>query len=88
MTAATDKDSPTFSDEVISQEAGNLMVAGNDTTANMLTYILWRVTKRPDIIRQGEEEVAALKDSELSDARLAELPLLDAVIKRLFDCTP
>lgn len=63
----------------IQTEAGNLILAGSDTTAFSLTYITWSVLAHPDIQAKLEEEVAALHDG-FTDADLEMLPFLTAVI--------
>ncbi|KAF4306229.1 cytochrome P450 [Botryosphaeria dothidea] len=63
----------------IQTEAGNLILAGSDTTAFSLTYITWSVLAHPDVQAKLEEEVAALHDG-FTDADLELLPFLTAVI--------
>ncbi|KAL4916727.1 cytochrome P450 [Aspergillus aurantiobrunneus] len=70
-------------------EAGNLIVAGSDTTAVTLTYLVWAVLSQPLLQREVEEEVRALGGYD--DARLESLPLLNAVVKetlRLYGAAP
>ncbi|KAF6838503.1 cytochrome p450 [Colletotrichum musicola] len=76
--------------EKIQSEAGNLIVAGSDTTSVSLTYLVWAVLKRPDLQARLEEELAALDDG-FDDAALEKLPLLNAVIEetlRLYGAAP
>jgi cytochrome P450 len=71
-------------------EAGNLIVAGSDTTGVTLTYLTWSVLKRPELRIALEEEVSALGE-EIKDADLETLPLLNAVIEetlRLYGAAP
>ncbi|GME27417.1 Cytochrome P450 [Neofusicoccum parvum] len=63
----------------ISTEAGNLILAGSDTTAFSLSYITWAVLNHPDVQAKLEAEVATL-DGNFADANLETLPMLNAVI--------
>jgi cytochrome P450 len=79
-----------LTDHDIRLEAGNLIVAGSDTTAVTMTYLVWSVLKRPALQRRLEEEVATLPE-QFDDAVLEKLPLLDAVINetlRLYGAAP
>ena len=71
-------------------EALALLVAGSDTTAITLTYLVWAVISRPQLQAELEKEVAALPES-YSDADLEDLVLLNAVIEetlRLYGAAP
>ena len=74
----------------VGDEAGNLIVAGSDTTAVTLTYLVWAVLKRPALRRELEEEVAGLSE-ELTFEELSQAPLLNSVIEetlRLYGAAP
>lgn len=67
----------------VREEAKNFIIAGSDTTAVTLTYLVWAVLKDPSLQHILEEEVAQLSD----DADLAELeaaPILNSVINETF----
>jgi cytochrome P450 len=91
MLAATEGQEKTMiTDSSIRLEAGNLIVAGSDTTAITLTYLVWAVLKDPALQKDLEDEVAgfseALEQDELKDA-----PLLNSVIEealRLYGAAP
>ncbi|KAF7197679.1 Cytochrome P450 monooxygenase, partial [Pseudocercospora fuligena] len=71
-------------------EASALFVAGTDTTAVSLSYVIYAVLARPDLRRRLEAEVAELPDN-FQDADLEKLPLLHAVIEetlRLYGAAP
>ena len=91
MLAASDSEEKmSITDDDIRPEAGNLIVAGSDTTAVTLTYLVWAVLKHPDLQTQLEEEVAQLSD-ELSMAELEAAPVLNSVIEetlRLYGAAP
>ena len=79
-----------LSEEDVIAEATALIVAGTDTTAVTLTYLVWAVLSRSDLQRAVEEEVGKLKP-EFNEADVEQLPLLNAVIEetlRLYGAAP
>lgn len=54
-------------------------VAGTDTTAVTMTYLVWCVFSRPELREKIEAEVAALSD-DYTDSDLLNLPWLNAII--------
>jgi len=85
-----EKGDGTLTDEDIQTEAGNLIVAGSDTTGITLTYLTWCVLKQPSLQATLEDEVNNT-DAQLSDASLEKLPILNAVIEetlRLYGAAP
>ncbi|RAK99644.1 cytochrome P450 [Aspergillus ibericus CBS 121593] len=90
MLAESDKESGTLTEEDVITEAGNLIVAGSDTTAVTLTYLVWAVLSQPMLQHDLEEEVSSL-DPTYNDAALEELPILNAVLMetlRLYGAAP
>lgn len=80
---------PGLTERSVRLEAGNFVVAGSDTTAVTITYLIWACLKRPDLQRNLEEEVASV--NSFDDASLARLPLLNAVIEetlRVYGAAP
>lgn len=71
---------PDFTESDINAEATTLIVAGSDSTAVSLTYLVWSVLSHPEIQRDLEAEVATLP-AGFADADLESLPLLSAVIQ-------
>lgn len=66
------------------------IVAGSDTTANTLTYLLWLVCARPPVRARLVAELAALP-AGFGDADLKPLPYLAQVIEetlRLYSAVP
>ncbi|THX68893.1 cytochrome P450 monooxygenase [Aureobasidium pullulans] len=85
-----EKGDGTMTDEQVQTEAGNLIVAGSDTTGITLTYLTWCVLKQPALQKALEEEVSEA-DGLLTDASLEQLPILNAVIEetlRLYGAAP
>ncbi|PVI05800.1 cytochrome P450 [Periconia macrospinosa] len=85
-----DKDKPVIKDSSVQLEAGNLIVAGSDTTAVTLTYLVWAVLNDTALQRDIEEEVAGLS-SDIGQEELKDAPLLNSVIAealRLYGAAP
>ncbi|KAF2161110.1 hypothetical protein M409DRAFT_69964 [Zasmidium cellare ATCC 36951] len=83
-------DEGTLTDQQILIEAGNLISAGSDTTAETLTYLVWAVLSHPETQKLLEEEVA-LVEEPMRDSELEKLPVLNAVIQetlRLYPASP
>ena len=91
MLAMADKqDKAAITEADVRDEAGNLIVAGSDTTAVTLTYLVWAVLKRPALRRELEDEVAGLS-RDLTFDELSQAPLLNSVIEetlRLYGAAP
>lgn len=88
--AESEKGASSLTEEDVVTEAGNLIVAGSDTTAVTLTYLVWATLSHPKLQQELEEELAGL-DEEYEDADLEKLPLLNATIKetlRLYGAAP
>ncbi|KAF5235679.1 hypothetical protein FANTH_11629 [Fusarium anthophilum] len=74
----------------VQTEAGNLIVAGSDTTAVTLTYLIWAILKQPQLQAELEHEISQLSD-KLTFDELKNAPLLNSVIKetlRLYGAAP
>ncbi|TFK24714.1 cytochrome P450 11B1 [Coprinopsis marcescibilis] len=78
---------------IISECMGHL-IAGSDTSSTTISYILWELSRRPDIVSKLQTEL----DEAMPDARLIpdisvlqELPYFNALIKealRLYTAAP
>lgn len=80
----------TLSPLQVTVEAGVFIIAGSDTTSESLTYLIWAVMKRPEVIQALQKELGDNKPN-LDDAELEELPVLNAIIKetlRLYSAVP
>jgi cytochrome P450 len=90
LAAVENKETTMITDSNIRLEAGNLIVAGSDTTAVTLTYLVWAVLRKPTLQRELEEEVALLS-SDLGQEELKNASLLNSVIGealRLYGAAP
>lgn len=88
--AESQKEDALLTDRQVKFEAGNLIVAGSDTTAVTLTYLIWAVLKNRDLQQDLEGEVKAVKEG-FTDTDLEALPLLNATIEealRLYGAAP
>ena len=72
---------PELTDEDVRIEASLFLIAGADSTAITLTYLVWAVLKRPELQARLEEEIAGLGGCEFDDVTLEKLPLLNAVVE-------
>jgi cytochrome P450 len=83
-----------LSDREIRNDAQSFIIAGSDTTANTLTYLVWSVLRDENIQRKlvaELEESLGGTEKELSDSELRELPYLNQVISealRLYPAVP
>lgn len=79
-----------LSDAEVTDEAMNFIIAGSDTTATTLTYLVWAVCSDPSIKKTLVSELASLPD-DFKDQDLRGLPYLNQVIEetlRLYAATP
>lgn len=79
-----------ITDIAVRTEAGNLIVAGSDTTAVTLTYLIWAVLKQPQLQASLELEVSDLSP-DLTSEELKNAPLLNSVLEetlRLYGAAP
>jgi cytochrome P450 len=71
-------------------EASGLIVAGSDTTATTLTYLIWAVLSRPSLLSTIVAEVKSLPPQS-GDKELEDLPALNAAMEetlRLYGAAP
>ncbi|KAL2861226.1 cytochrome P450 [Aspergillus lucknowensis] len=91
MNGAKSDDEECLSDREIRNDAQSFIVAGSDTTANTLTYLVWSVLRDSKIQETLIAELDGLAATELSDEDLRELPYLNQVISealRLYPAVP
>ncbi|PRP81889.1 Unspecific monooxygenase [Planoprotostelium fungivorum] len=77
-------------DEVIIDQFLTLMLAGHDTTAHTLTWILHMLSERPDAEEKllKEIETALNGRTQLSYSELTELKYMDAIVKETMRIFP
>lgn len=79
-----------LNENTVRLEASNLILAGSDTTATTLTYLIWAVLKQPQLQKALEAEVSALGE-KLTQEELQAASLLNSVIEealRLYGAAP
>ncbi|EKG12680.1 Cytochrome P450, partial [Macrophomina phaseolina MS6] len=100
--AEAEKSESYLSDIVLTREARSLIIAGTDTTAISLTFLVWCVLSRPQLHQNILDELREAKQArstsgddgmgeELSDEQLEQLPILNAAISetlRLYGAAP
>ena len=69
-----------FSDVLMAEEAANIIVAGSDTTATVLTYILYEVLRNPKVKSKLLNELATCSPSP-SWEELESKPYLNCVVQ-------
>ncbi|TQS33311.1 hypothetical protein Golomagni_06349, partial [Golovinomyces magnicellulatus] len=73
------EDNETLSMTEIRANSISYLIAGSDTTANTLTYLVWNVCQRPDIKKRLVDELKTLPD-DFTEADLRDLKYLTHVI--------
>ena len=86
LVAARAEDGQPMSDEEIRDELITMLLAGHETTATALAWVIHRLLQNPDILAAAKAEVASVigdgPHASTPDAgQIAELRYLDAVIK-------
>ncbi|KXH32013.1 cytochrome P450 3A17 [Colletotrichum nymphaeae SA-01] len=88
MIAECDSEGRTWlTKEAVGMEGAGMMVAGTDTTAAVLTYLIWSVLKQPVLQEKLEDEIALLGD-DFDDKRLEACLILGAVIEETLRLYP
>ena len=90
IASAGDGEKTSLTADDVRDEAGSFIVAGSDTTAVTLTYLIWVVLKQSHLPMQHKDEMSQLSD-ELSTTELEAVPVLNSVINetlRLYGAAP
>ena len=78
---AADEKGVRLTDVEVRDEAMILVVAGHETTANLMSWMLWKLMTTPQLWQECREEVLSVcGTSPPTSEQLKELPILDAVI--------
>lgn len=84
------KEADNLTSDEVKATAMAYMIAGTDTTANSLTYLIWSVCKHPAVKSQLLKELQSLPEG-YQDAHLKDLKYLNHVISetlRLYSAAP
>ncbi len=86
---ARDEDARGMSDQELRDEMVTLLMAGNETTATSLSWVLTHVLGRPDVLEKLGEEIARVGGGgPIEPQDLGRLEYLDAVIKETLRLNP
>ena len=93
LVAARDEDGQPMSDDEIRDELITMLVAGHETTATSLSWVVYRLLQNPNVLARAQADVASVtgngsEDCELTAEQIAELSYLDAVIKETARLNP
>jgi cytochrome P450/nitrite reductase/ring-hydroxylating ferredoxin subunit len=91
MLLARDDEGNPFSDEVVYGNMMTMLLAGEDTTAHTLAWVVHHLCERPDVVARMRAEVDAALGQELTppDFESAQdLPYLDAVANETMRLRP
>ena len=93
LVAARDEDGQPMSDQEIRDELVTMLVAGHESTATWLSWVVHRLLQNPHVLAKAQAEVASVigngsERSELTAEQIAELRYLDAVIKETARLNP
>lgn len=72
-------DQVTLKDIDIAHDCSTFIGAGAEPVCTTLVYMLWEILRRPELQRQVEDELRTIAPP-LTASKVAELPVLDAVI--------
>ena len=93
LVAVRDEDGQPMRDEEIRDEMITMLLAGHDTTATSLAWVIHRLLQNPDVLATARAEVASVIGSGPHPPRptaeqVAEFSYLDAVIKETARLNP
>lgn len=84
MIAAKDEDGSFMSDYDIVEEVMTFMFAGYDTTSNTLSWSVYYLGRRPDVVQKIREELHQhFPDGEIDPSKTRDLVYLENVIKEV-----
>jgi cytochrome P450 len=86
---AQDEDGTRLTDDEVIGHAGIIFMAGHETSANALIWTLFLLSQHPDIAANLHDElISVLKGDAPTIEQLAQLPLLERVIKESMRIIP
>ena len=93
LVTARDEDGSAMSDEEIRDEMFTMLVAGHETTATLLAWVIHRLLENTDVLEAARAEVASVVGSgprppAPTAEQIARLDYLDAVIKETSRLNP
>ena len=89
LDAQDEKTGDRLTDAEVRDEAMSIVLAGHDTTANLMSWMLWKLMIRPELWRECRQEVVELCGLDApSSEQLKQLPVLDAMINETLRMYP
>jgi cytochrome P450 len=89
LAAARYPDGATMGESQLIDELVTLLVGGHETTANTVSFALYRILGRPDVVAEIRAELGRVfGDGPIDPQRTNELRYLDACIKESMRMTP
>ncbi len=91
LVAARDQPGSGVCDEDVAGNVLTMLLAGEDTTANTLAWLVWLLHSHPQALARAREEVDTVLGGAAgvqSAAQLAELPWLDACVQETLRLKP
>ena len=86
---ARDEAGEPMRDEELIDEMFTLLLAGHETTATSLAWVVWHLLNHPEVLARLREEVDDVTGGAALEARhLPQLEYLDAVVKESMRLTP
>ena len=79
MMAARDRDGSGITDGDVSGNVLTMLLAGEDTTANTLAWLIWLLHKNPAALRQATDEARAVLAGAMSPRSVEEVGKLDFI---------
>ncbi|WP_330926011.1 cytochrome P450 [Candidatus Sororendozoicomonas aggregata] len=88
LVVAQEENSDAFSDSSVISNAAAILVAGEDTTSSLLSWLAYLLALHPDIQSAVQEELLGLPDASLQQWPLPQTPLLTASIYESMQLKP
>lgn len=79
MIAAREKPGAQLTDEDVAANVATMLLAGEDTTANTLAWMIWLLSRHPQALARAQAEVRAALGSDRVPTRLEQLDALEFV---------
>lgn len=79
MVAARDREGSALTDDDVSGNVLTMLLAGEDTTANTLAWMIWLLHRHPEAAQLAADEVRVVLGADIHPTRHEQLTLLDFV---------
>lgn len=79
MIVARDRPGSPLDDEDVAANVATMLLAGEDTTANTLAWMIWLLSRHPEALARASAEVRAVLGDDRTPTRLVQLEALSFV---------